>query len=82
MEKLNRRTAPQAIKVWSSNTGSTEDMTRKVTVKVDEGAEQSQSGGSASSTLTETTFKIPAGQVYIYPTGNALCFYKVEFHSN
>ena len=74
-------TAPAAgtLKVWTTNTGSTEDMARMVTVKVDDGEEQSQPGGSASSTQTETTFEIPAGQVCIYPTGNALRFYKIQF---
>lgn len=74
-------TAPAAgtLKVWASNTGSSEDMTRMVTVKVDDGEVQSQAAGSPSSTMTETTFDIPAGQVYIYPTGNALRFYKIQF---
>lgn len=73
--------APAAgtLKVWASNTGSSEDMTRMVTVKVDDGAEQSKAAGSVSSVQTETTFEIPAGKVYIYPTGNALRFYKIQF---
>lgn len=80
-DRVFKFVAPAAgtLKVWASNTGSNEDMTRMVTVKVDDGDEQSQPGGSASSTQTETTFEIPAGQVYIYPTGNALRFYKIQF---
>ena len=80
-DRVFKFVAPAAgtLKVWSSNTGGTEDMSRMVAVKVDDGDEQSQPGGSASSVQTETTFNIPAGQVYIYPTGNALRFYKIQF---
>lgn len=80
-DRVFKFVAPAAgtLKVWASNTGSSEDLTRMVTVVVDDGEPQSQPGGSVSSVQTETTFEIPAGQVYIYPTGNALRFYKIQF---
>lgn len=80
-DRVFKFVAPAAgtLKVWTSNTGSNEDMTRMVTVQVDDGQAQSQPGGSVSSVKTETTFEISAGQVYIYPTGNALRFYKIQF---
>ena len=73
-------TAPEqgTLKVWASNTGSSEDLTRMVTVDVD-GDVQSLPGGYSSNTPTEVEFSVNAGEVKIYPTGNGLRFYKVEF---
>ncbi len=78
-------TAPAAgtLKVTASNTGSSEDLTRMVTVKVGDAAEQSVAGGVATTATPKVCeFEIEAGEVKVYPTGNALCFYKIEFHSN
>ncbi len=77
-------TAPAGgtLTVTSSNTGSSADDTRMVTVSLDGTVVASQPGGSPTSDPTVTTFDISAaGQVKIYPTGNALRFYKIEFAS-
>lgn len=77
-------TAPAGgtLTVTSSNTGSSADDTRMVTVSLDGTIVASQPGGSPTSAPTITTFDISAaGQVKIYPTGNALRFYKIEFAS-
>ena len=51
-----------------------------VTVDVN-GDVQSQPGGYASGAgATAVEFSIAAGEVKIYPTGNGLRFYKVEYH--
>ena len=73
-------TAPAdgTLKVWASNTGGSEASDRFVTVN-QEGSETSVVGGSPAGTLTECSFDVKAGQVLIYPTGNALRFYKIEF---
>ena len=71
------------LTVYASNTGSSEDLTRMVTVKVGDGAEESLPGGySSSNGAVPVEFNITAGTVKIYPTGNGLRFYKIEFHSN
>ena len=78
-------TAPVAGKltVYASNTGSSEDLTRMVTVKVGDGEPESLPGGYPSSGgPVAVDFNVTAGTVKIYPTGNGLRFYKVEFHSN
>ena len=70
--------AAGTLKVWSSNTGGSVDNERKVTVNT--GTEESKPGGSASPSQTENEFTISkAGDVYIYATGNALRFYKIEY---
>ena len=73
-------TAPAdgTLKVWASNPGGSEASDRFVTVN-QEGSETSVVGGSPAGTLTECSFDVKAGQVLIYPTGNALRFYKIEF---
>ncbi len=75
--------APAAgtLTVLTSNTGGSEDVTRMVTVSLDGAEVGSQPGGSPSSgPYTTTTFDIDAaGVVKIYPTGNALRFYKIEY---
>lgn len=76
-------TAPASgtLTVVSSNTGSSEDLTRMVTVNVN-GVEQSKAGGTVSSSPITTTFEIDVTEstvVKVYPTGNALRFYKLEY---
>ena len=71
------------LTVYASNTGSSEDLTRMVTVKVGDAEPESLPGGYSSSDLGHAVdFNITAGTVKIYPTGNGLRFYKIEFHSN
>ena len=71
------------LTVYASNTGSSEDLTRMVTVKVGDAEPVSLPGGYSSSDLGHAVdFDITAGTVKIYPTGNGLRFYKIEFHSN
>ena len=68
--------------VYASQTGDSEDLKRMVTVKVGDGEPESLPGGYKSSGgPVPVEFDIPAGTVKIYPTGNALRFYKIEFHS-
>ena len=70
------------LTVYSSNTGGSEDMTRMVTVKVGDAEPESLPGGSPSSSEpTKNDFNVGAGTVKVYPTGNGLRFYKIEFHS-
>ena len=67
------------LKVWVSNTGSSEDLTRMVTVNVG-GDEQSVAGGyNVNDGAKEVEFSIPAGEVLIYCTGNALRFYRIYY---
>ena len=71
------------LTVYASNTGSSEDLTRMVTVKVGDGAEESLPGGYPSTNgAVPVEFNITAGTVKVYATGNGLRFYKIEFHSN
>ena len=71
------------LTVYASQTGDSEDLTRMVTVKVGDGEPESLPGGYKSSGgPVPVDFNITAGTVKIYPTGNALRFYKIEFHSN
>ena len=71
------------LTVYASNTGSSEDLTRMVTVKVGDAEPESLPGGySSSNGPVPVEFNITPGVVKIYPTGNGLRFYKVEFHSN
>ena len=70
------------LSVWASNTGNSEDLTRMVTVEAG-GETQSIAGGYASTDgAHQVDFEIAAGDVAVYPTINALRFYKIEFHSN
>ena len=69
--------------VYASNTGSSEDLTRMVTVKVGDAEPESLPGGySSSNGAVPVDFNVKAGTVRIYPTGNGLRFYKIEFHAN
>lgn len=71
------------LTVYASNTGDNEDLSRMVTVKVGDAEPESVAGGYASSGGPHPVdFTIGAGTVKIYPTGNSLRFYKIEFHSN
>ena len=74
-------TAPGTLTVKVSNTGSSEDLTRMVTVEVG-GVPESQPGGFSSNDPQTLTFEVKsAGDVVIYPTGNGLRFYSVEYVS-
>lgn len=74
-------TAPGTLTVKVSNTGSSEDLTRMVTVEVG-GVPESQPGGFSSNDPQALTFEVKsAGDVVIYPTGNGLRFYSVEYVS-
>ncbi|MBQ7019995.1 MAG: DUF4957 domain-containing protein [Bacteroidales bacterium] len=71
------------LTVYASNTGSSEDLTRMVTVKVGDGEPESLPGGySSSNGPVAVDFNVTPGVVKIYPTGNGLRFYKIEYHSN
>ena len=80
-DRYMKFTAPEqgTLKVWATNTGSSEAADRFVTVNQD-GEEVSVVGGVPSNgTPAECEFSVKAGEVYIYCTGNALRYYKVEF---
>jgi hypothetical protein len=80
-DRYAKFTAPEqgTLKVWVSNTGSSEDLTRMVTVNVG-GDEQSLAGGyNVNDGAKEVEFSIPAGEVLIYCTGNALRFYRIYY---
>ena len=71
-----------SLSVYASNTGDSEDLTRMVAVKVGDAEPESLPGGYKSSEgAHQVDFTIGAGTVKIYPTGNGLRFYKIEFHS-
>lgn len=71
------------LTVYASNTGSSEELTRMVTVKVGDGEPESLPGGySSSNGPVAVDFNVTPGVVKIYPTGNGLRFYKIEYHSN
>ena len=71
------------LTVYASNTGDSEDLTRMVTVKVGDADPDSLPGGYPSSGgPVPVDFNIAAGTVKVYPTGNGLRFYKIEFHTN
>ena len=73
---------PGTLSVTTTGTSNTADETRMCTVKVGTGDPESKAGGSAQDNLRVLEFDIPAGDVSVYPTGNALRFFKIEFHSN
>ncbi len=80
-DRYMKFTAPEqgTLKVWATNTGGSEDLTRLVTVNQN-GEEVSVPGGVPSSGEPAVCeFSVMAGDVYIYCTGNALRYYKVEF---
>ena len=73
-------TAPEAgiLKVTASNTGSSEDLSRMVYVKVGDNVQQ-LAGGYASTAPQEVEFEVPAGDVYISSSGNGLRFYEIYY---
>ena len=80
-DRYMKFTAPEqgTLKVWASNTGSSNATDRFVTVNQD-GEETSIVGGVPSNgDPAVCEFSVKAGDVYIYCTGNALRYYKVEF---
>jgi len=78
-----RFTAPASgtLSVWVTNTGSVEDLSRVVTVYTSDTCYQEQPGGYPSSGgPVQVVFEdIPAGELKIYPSVNALRFYKIQF---
>ena len=77
-------TSAGTLKVTASNTGGSEDLTRMVTVQLgdDAAGAKSQPGGYASGNQQTVEFDINVSEpttVYIYPTGNGLRFYSMEF---
>ncbi len=74
-------TAPEqgTLKVWASNTGNSEDLTRMVTVAVGDDIQSLPGGYASGEGPVEVEFSVKAGEVKIYPTGNGLRFYKIEF---
>ena len=80
-DRYMKFTAPEqgVLKVWASNTGSSEDLTRMVGVNVN-GDEQTVPAGTPSNAdPTVAEFSVPAGDVLVYAVGNGLRFYKLEF---
>ena len=70
--------ADGTVKVWVSNTGSSEDLTRQVVVASGDDEGTALPGGTPSNTdPTVNEYSVKAGKVYIYTTG-ALRIYKVE----
>ncbi len=70
------------LTVYATHTGSPADMERMVTVKVGDNDPESLPGGySSSDGPVAVEFTIAPGVVKVYPTVNALRFYKIEFHS-
>ena len=70
------------LSVTTTGTSDKADDTRMCTVKVGDSDEVSKSGGSSQDMLTVNEFDIEAGDVYVYATGNALRFFKIEFHAD
>jgi hypothetical protein len=83
LDRYFKFTAPAGGKltVTASNTGSSEDLNRKVYVKVGD-VVQEKPGGVASTSPTALEFDVDAGDVYISTSGNGLRFYKIEFKGN
>lgn len=73
-------TAPKdgILKVTASHTGSSAVTDRYVTV-LNDGSETSLVGGVPSTSPTVLSFEVKEGAVKVYPTGNALRFYKLAF---
>ncbi|MBO6247608.1 MAG: DUF4957 domain-containing protein, partial [Bacteroidales bacterium] len=70
--------ADGTVKVWVSNTGSSEDLTRQVVVASGDDEGTALPGGTPSNAdPTVNEYSVKAGKVYIYTTG-ALRIYKVE----
>ena len=80
-DRYMKFTAPEqgTLKVWASNTGSSEDLSRMVTV-FSNGEEVSIPAGVPSNGEPAVCeFSVSAGDVLFYATGNGLRFYKAEF---
>ena len=80
-DRYMKFTAPEqgTLKVWASNTGGSEDLTRMVTVNQNGEEVSVPAGVPSSGAPAECEFSVMAGDVYIYCTGNGLRYYKVEF---
>lgn len=70
------------LTVIVTGTSTTADNSRLCAVKVGEEEPVTKIGGSGQDDLTVCEFQIAAGDVLVYPSGNALRFFKIEFHAN
>ena len=79
-DRVFKFTAPEqgTLKVWASNTGNNEDLTRLVTVQVGEDVQTLPGGYATGGGAVELEFSVAAGDVLVYPSGNGLRFYKIE----
>ena len=80
-DRYMKFTAPEqgTLKVWATNTGGSEDLTRMVTVNQN-GEEVSVPGGVPSGGEPAVCeFSVMAGDVYIYCSGNGLRYYHVYY---
>ena len=72
------------LTVYASNTGASEDLTRLVAVKVGDAEAETKPGGyNADNGAVAVEFDIAATEpatVIIYPSGNGLRFYGMEYH--
>ena len=73
--------APGKLKVTTSTTGNTADLTRSVGVIVGDAAPQVKTGAGVAANAEHAVleFDIAAGNVVVYPATNGLRFYVVEF---
>ena len=80
LDRYFKFTTPKAgtLKVKTSNTGSSEDTSRKIYVKVGDSVDQ-KSGGFPSTTPQEVEFSVAAGDVIISTNGGALRFLEIHF---
>ena len=69
------------LKVTTSTTGNTADLTRDVSVIVNDGEPQSKTGAGVAADAEHAVleFEIEAGNVVIFPNVNGLRFYKIQF---
>lgn len=70
------------LTVTVTGTAGSADNSRLCAVKVGDEEPVTKVGGSGQDNLTVCEFQIPAGDVMVYPSGNALRFFKIEFHAN
>ena len=75
-------TASQGVvTVYTSNTGSSAAADRLATVQVGDDVQTNPGGSPSTEEPTASSFTVPAGEIFVYASGNALRFYKIEFHS-
>ncbi len=80
-DRYMKFTAPDqgTVKVWASNTGSSEDLTRMVTVYQDGEEVSVPAGVPSTGDPAVCEFSVKAGEVLIYASGNGLRFYHVYY---